>query len=394
MNPWVVRLMRPFVRRGLRRQKIQAIEVRGASGIQSVLDQDAGIVITPNHSFHYDSYVLIETSHRLKRPFHFLTAWQVFEMSTPFEQWMLQRHGCYSINREANDLKAFKTSVDILQRGRHPLVVFPEGDIYHHNDRISPFRDGAAAIALSAAKRSSRPIVAVPCATKAFYMTDPTPELSALMTRLEESLHWKPLLHKGLSERIYRVAEGLLALKELEYLEQAQSGPIIRRVRHLANEVLGRLERKYQIPTASDAIPERVKDVRRAIIAEMEKGSANEAERRSREDDLEDMFFVIQLYSYPGHYVAENPVIERLAETIDKFEEDVLHAVYPAIRGTRMAVVQFGDPITIPGEKQSKSSISDWTDRLEKRVQELLDDINSHPPKESLSAASKPSIVS
>lgn len=347
------------------------------------------MLITPNHSFHYDSYVLIETSHRLKRPFHFLTAWQVFEMSTPFEQWMLQRHGCYSINREANDLHAFKTSVDILQRGRNPLVVFPEGDIYHHNDRVSPFRDGAAAIGLSAAKRSDRPIVVVPCAVKAFYLTDPTPELNELMTRLEESLHWKPLRHKSLPERIYRVAEGLLSLKELEYLGHAQTGLIVRRVRHLVNEVLRRLEHKYQIPTGPEAIPERVKDVRRAIIAEMEKDAATEGQRQLLENDLEDMFFVIQLYSYPGNYVEEKPGIERIAETIDKFEEDVLHAVYPTVRATRQAVVQFGEAIPIPAEKQSKSSISEWTDKLENQVQRLLDDINAHAPQESLSGRSK-----
>ena len=39
---------------------------------------------------------------------------------------------------------------------------------------------------------------------------------------------------------------------------------------------------------------------------------------------MEDLFFVIQLYSYPGDYVAEKPSIERIAETLDKFEEDVL----------------------------------------------------------------------
>jgi len=44
---------------------------------------------------------------------------------------------------------------------------------------------------------------------------------------------------------------------------------------------------------------------------------------------MDDLFFVIQLYSYPGDYVAERPVIERIAETLDKFEEDVLQATYP-----------------------------------------------------------------
>ncbi len=382
LTPWIVRWMRPFIHRDLKKQKIRKIEVRGMPAVQDALQQPAGIILIPNHSFHYDSYVLIETSHRLRRPFHFLTAWQVFEMGGRFDRWMLQRHGCFSINREGNDLQAFKTSVEILRSSPYPLVVFPEGDIYHHNDRISPFRDGAAAIALSAAKRSERPILAIPCAIKAFYLSDPMVELERLMTRLEESLHWKPLRQRGLSERIYRVAEGLLALKELEYLRQAQSGPMTERVRQLADAVLSRLEEKHEVQQIGDEIPERVKELRRAVIARSEQNTLSPEDRLVLDGDLEDLFFVIQLYSYPGDYVAERPVIERIAETLDKFEEDVLHAVYPGIRGERKVVVQFGDPISMPDGRNGKASVAEWTDRFEQNVQSLLDQINAHPPAE------------
>lgn len=382
LTPWIVRLMRPWIQRDLRRMKIREIEVRGSEAVQQVLQQPAGVLITPNHSFHYDSYVLIETSHRLRRPFHFLTAWQVFAMSRAFDRWMLQRHGCYSINREANDLQAFRTSVEILQTSDFPLVIFPEGDIYHHNDRISPFRDGAAAMAISAAKRSQRPVVAIPCAIKAFYLTDPSAALERLMTRLEESLHWRPLSRHGLSERIYRFAEGLLMLKELEYLQQPQPGPIPQRVRQLAHTVLGRLEQKHSIKRHGADISERVKDVRRAVIAQIERETSTPAAAASLQSDLEDLFFVIQLSSYPGDYVAEKPVIERVAETLDKFEEDLLNAVYPAVRGERKVVVQFGQPLAIPDGSRGKASVPEWTDRLERQVQALLDDINAQPPVE------------
>jgi 1-acyl-sn-glycerol-3-phosphate acyltransferase len=376
--------MRPLIQRDLRRQKIKNVEVRGLEHCQKALTEPVGILITPNHSFHYDSYVLIEISHRLHRPFHFLTAWQVFDMGSPFDRWMLQRHGCYSINREANDVQAFKTSVEILQTSDHPLVIFPEGDVYHHNDRISPFRDGAAAIALSAAKRSDRPVLAIPCAVKAFYLSNPEPELSQLMARLEATLHWRPHTHLSLAERIYRFAEGLLVLKELEYLNEPQSGEIPERVQRLASEVLSRLEVKHQLKRTDNEIPDRVKDVRRAVITAMEHESADPEERTSLERDLEDLFFVIQLYSYPGDYVAEKPVLERIAETLDKFEEDVLRADYPAIRGERHVVVQFGEPLTVPNGREGKPSVAEWTNRLEQGVQRLLDEINAHPPADAI----------
>ena len=376
--------MRPLIRRDLKRQRIRHIEVRGIEHCRQALAENAGILITPNHSFHYDSYVLIELSHRLGRPFHFLTAWQVFDMGRRFDRWMLQRHGCYSINREANDVHAFKTSVEILQKSNHPLVIFPEGDIYHHNDRVSPFRDGAAAIALSAAKRSDRAVLAIPCAIKAFYLSNPEPELTQLMTRLEATLHWRPHSHLGLVERIYRFAEGLLALKELEYLNEPQSGEIPERVKRLASVVLRRLELKYEVTRPGDKIPDRVKDIRRAVIAAMEHEESSPDKRAALGTDLEDLFFVIQLYSYPGDYVAEQPVLERIAETLDKFEEDVLHADYPAVRGERQVVVQFGTPITIPNGRDGKPSVAELTDRLEQSVQWLLGEINAHPPVGSI----------
>src|SRR5262245_48236962 len=99
MSPWLVRLWRPMVNRDLARgQKIVELDIRGIERVQKALADGAGVLITPNHSFHYDSYVLIEGSHRVGRPFHFLTAWQVFAMSNWQTRMMLQWHGCFSIN--------------------------------------------------------------------------------------------------------------------------------------------------------------------------------------------------------------------------------------------------------------------------------------------------------
>jgi hypothetical protein len=80
---------------------------------------------------------------------------------------------------------------------------------------------------------------------------------------------------------------------------------------------------------------------------------------------------------YPGDYVAERPTIERIAETLDKAEEDVLRADYPGIRGTRRAVVRFGEPILVPKEREAKGVVEQWTDLVEGKVQGLLDEINA-----------------
>lgn len=377
MTPWLVRWLRPLIRRDLKRQQIDHLDIQGLDHLRAALSDGNGLLITPNHSFHYDSYVLIEVAHRVNRPFHFMTAWQVFQMSNRFQRWVLQRHGCFSVDRESSDVAALKRSIEILSESEHPLVIFPEGDIYHHSDRISPFRDGAAAIALSAAKRASRKIVVLPCALKCFYVSDPTQSLQEILNRLESSLHWRPRSEIPLVERVYRIAEGLLTLKEMEYLGEPRRGRVAERVGGLANTVLQRLEAKRGLSSNNSSIPERVKEVRRAVIEQQERQDTDIETRQALTADMDDLFFVIQLYSYPGDYVAEKPVIERIAETLDKFEEDVLNADYPAVRGPRRVVVRFGEPLEVPKKRGGRAAVAEWTRRIESQVQAGLDAINS-----------------
>lgn len=378
MSPWICRLWRPLINRELTRgQKITNIEVQGIEHPQQALKEGCGVMVTPNHSFHYDSYVMIETAHRVGQPFHFLSAWQVFAMSKPFEQRVLQWHGCFSINREAADLKAFKQSVEIVATAPQPLVVFPEGDIYHSNDRVTPFRDGAAAIAMSAAKKAERKVVCIPVALKCFYVQDPSAELAQVVTRLEERLHWRPRTDWPLDKRILAYADGLLALKEIEYMGRQQTGTIRERIQGLAHHVLAKHEQTYEVTSPAGIVPERVKEVRRAVIKRLEEENITEAVRRPLVDAMEDMFFVVQLYSYPGNYLAEKPTVERAAETIDKFEEDVLQQSYAGIRGERHCIVRFGAPIEIPKERGARDAVQKMTDQLESSVQTLLDEINA-----------------
>src|SRR5688572_4775297 len=82
MTPWLVKLWRGSINRELTNgQKITQIDVQGMEHPQQALKEGCGVMVTPNHSFHYDSYVMIEAGHRVGQPFHFLCAWQVFAMS-------------------------------------------------------------------------------------------------------------------------------------------------------------------------------------------------------------------------------------------------------------------------------------------------------------------------
>jgi hypothetical protein len=147
----------------------------------------------------------------------------------------------------------------------------------------------------------------------------------------------------------------------------------------LTSHILVACENRYAITKKSTLIPERVKEVRRTIIAAREEHgeSASQDQHRQWAADMDNMFLVTQLYSYPGNYLLENPSIERIAETLDKLEEDALEATYPTVHGQREVIVQFATPIELPMGKEKRLSPADLTDEMELRVQSMLDELNA-----------------
>jgi 1-acyl-sn-glycerol-3-phosphate acyltransferase len=376
LKPRFVRLFRPF-RRWQRTsgQKLIEVEVRGAKHVHRTLAEGHGMLITPNHPTHADAYGMYEVSDHVGRPFYFMATWHLFAARNFLGRRILQWHGVFSVDREGTDLRAFKQAVGIVQNRPFPLVIFPEGEVYHCNDRVTPFREGAAMVALSAAKRAKRPVVCVPCALKYEYLEDPTPTLLQSMAELERNIHWRPEPQRPLPERIYRFAEAAMAIKEIEFYNHATTGSLPERTEALANHILSRLEERYEIEPGKRTIPERTKELRRISIEKLENLTPDDPEYKQINDDLDDLFLVVQAFSYPGNYVAEMPSIERLAETLDKFEEDVLGKYTSTIRAPRKLTACLGEPIPVQGERGSRSSASELTDMLENRVQKMLDGI-------------------
>ncbi len=384
LSPWFVRLTRWYRRRmRLKEQRLLEVDVSGVEHVRHALKEGHGVLIAPNHPSHADPFTFYEAMDSVPSAAYFMATWHVFDSRGAIGQWALQRIGIFSVDREGADLQAFKESIRILRECSHPLIIFPEGEIYHCNDRVTPFREGPATIALSAARRAERPIVCIPSAVKYEYLDDPTPGLKLMMEELEAQIHWRPKRDLSLPDRIYAFAEAMLALKELEYLGAVSRDPLPDRVRAMTESILKGLEERHGCARNDDTIPERIKEVRRRVLEKLQPESESD-EKSSNGDgsldeeqlvmDLEDLFFVSQLYSYPGDYVLQEPSLERLAETFDKFEEDVLHRSSATIRGTRKASVYFDEPIRIEAKKRSRTAASDLTNQIESRVQWMLDE--------------------
>ncbi len=374
LSPGWLHLWRPLRRRKQRKtQRLRDVEVRGGEIVRRQVEQGHGVLITPNHAGHADCFSACEAADRVGLPFYYMIAWQVFQRANWCTRLSLQHHGCFSVDREGTDLRAFRQAVEILKSRRNPLVVFPEGEVYHVNRRVTPFREGPAAMALLAARKGDRPVVCVPCSIVYTYVEDPMPDLLRLMDNLERAILWRPQRDATLQQRIYRLAQGVLALKELEYLGVTGEGSLPERLARLIEGILGPLEQRYEVEKAGMTVPERIKILRQQAIKRLDGLPQHDPRRVTCGQNLDDLFTVVQLFSYPGNYVAEKPTVERMAETLDKFEEDILGVSTATIRGVRKATVTFGEPIPVSADR-NKGAAATLTRTLEERVQAMLDE--------------------
>lgn len=384
LSPSVVRLCAPLRRLIQRRQyRIDSVEVDGVAHLTRLLEESAGVMITPNHVCFPDPFLLAEAASRVGRPFYFMTAWQVFGTAPWIQREVLRRIGCFSVDREGNDARAFRTAVGILKSEPNPLVVFPEGEMYHTNDLIMPFHEGGARILLTAASRSDRPVACLPAALRYEYTVDPTSELLSLVDELEARFFWRPGSNMTLVERIYRIAEAALALKEIEQLGETQTGTVPDRLRSLCQALLERLEKQAGLNGAEKITPVRVKQLRQYAIGQLEGLSDDSPEWLRLQEFLDDVFLATQLSSYPGDYLTQNPDVERTAETLDKLEEDILGVAHARVRGRRKALLRFGEPIPIPARRTAQPTAAELTQQMESTVQAELTRLAQSAPATS-----------
>ena len=90
-------------------------------------------------------------------------------------------------------------------------------------------------------------------------------------------------------------------------------------------------------------------------------------------EGLDDVQLALQLFSYPGDYITEEPTPERMAETIEKFEEDVFGVIRSI--GQRCARVRFGTLVDLKQAckaGRTRAVIAKVTDELEATIGNLL----------------------
>jgi 1-acyl-sn-glycerol-3-phosphate acyltransferase len=366
------RFFRPILPLYLRRTAaIERVDCHGVDRLKASLAAGHGIMLAPNHCRPCDPMVLGPLSYEVGRPFYIVASWHVF-MQNRLQSFLLPRVGVFSIYREGTDREALKTAMQVTAEAKRPFVIFPEGVISRHNDKLNHLMEGTALMARGAAKQraAANPpgkVVVHPVAIRYYFDGDIEVTAPPVLRTIEHRLTWRPQDDLPIGDRIAKIGGALLALKEVEYLGAAQSGTMAERVQRLIDRLLVPLENEWVKGRREKEIVGRVKLLRMAIVPEMVSGGLSESEMQRRWMHLADMYLAQQISCYPPDYLAADPTPERYLETVERFEEDITDRARP--HSPMRALVEVGEAIEVSPERVRGAE----TDPLMTAIREQLE---------------------
>jgi 1-acyl-sn-glycerol-3-phosphate acyltransferase len=355
---------------------ITEIEVRGERTLRELQRAGHGIVLTPNHCRMSDAILLHSLAMQARQPFFVMASAHLFRGSRALA-WTIRRLGGFSVNREGIDRQAIQKATDILVAGARPLVIFPEGALSHCNEHLNPLQEGVSFIARTAAAKldgagqaAGRRIYALPVAIRYVYRGDIEATAGRILTSIEQRLSWRPFIGECLVRRIYRVGQALLALKEQEYFGHARTGTIDERLAGLINHILAPQEVEWLRGAKAGSTIARVRDLRRAILPAMVEGNlaADEVDRRWRQ--LENASFAQSISLYPPRYVATRPTVDRVLETVERFNEHLCGD--ETAHGPKKAIIDVGEPIEVSPKRDRAATVDPLLQSIEQSLTALL----------------------
>ncbi len=310
-----------------RREGVVKHECRNLNLLRESVEAGHGVMLTPNHPRMSDPAVISYLANETPCPFYAMASWHLFN-----QDWrttmMIRAMGAFSVNREGLDRKAIDYAINILQTAERPLLIFPEGTTSRTNDRLMSLMEGPAFIARTAAKRKAKhdggKVVVHPVGIKYVFEGNINTACNSVLSDLERKLTWKPQTDLPLFERLVKVGNGLLTLKEQQFdCPVPPNTPLRQRQTNLVNHLLHPLEEEWIGSRQNGGIAIRIKNLRMKIFPEMSRSNLENSERERRWKQLERTYLAQQVDCYPDNYVAEHPTVDRYLETCEKFDEDI-----------------------------------------------------------------------
>ena len=361
---------------------VESWELTGSELLKASLEAGHGIMLAPNHCRPCDPFVLGSLCGAVARNFYIMASWHLF-MQSRFQAWLLPRVGVFSVYREGMDREALRFAIQILTEAQRPLVVFPEGFITRSNDRLNHLMEGPSFMARTAAKQraTANPpgkVVIHPIALRYFFRGDLAGSINPVLEQIENRLSWRAVPNKPMIERIRRIGQALLALKELEYFGQAQSGTLDQRLAGLIDRLLSPLEKEWQKEKREGDTFARVKALRSAILPDLVSGEISEEERARRWKQLADIYVAQQTFCYPPDYLNHSPTTEQILETVERFEEDLTGTT--RVHRPIHAVIEVGEALEVSPGRERGAATDPLMVRLRERLEAMLANSRSQRP--------------
>ena len=366
---------------------IEELEIEGGERLRALAESGARIMLAPNHPTHSDPQVMSETDRRLGVRNHFMAAYDVF-LRSRMQGWILQHNGAFSVDREGSDSRSLKTALKLLQESPMGLTIFPEGNVYLCNDRVTPFLEGAFFIALKAHRSLApdRGVHVVPVSLKYSYIEDVRPQVNSALKALEADVVIEEAPEEDPIKQLTRLGRYLLA----EHLERRGMFREMAMVREedlwqglsaAAERVLHGLEGDLELTSTPELSPmERVRRARARIhqirIDENSKVLPGETQRWA-----DRAMFAFRVLSYGTPYAGEHPSLDRYAETVERLMEDHYARIHPPF-GRRKACVQIGEAIDLAEfldsfEGKPREAVGALARKVETAVQDGIDQANT-----------------
>jgi hypothetical protein len=239
--------------------------------------------------------------------------------------------------------------------------------------------DGPSFIARQAAKRRAEQdppgkVVIHPVAIRYSYDGDLEAALGPVLDKFEARFTWPPQRHRTLVERIGRIGEALLSLKEVEYLGSPRAGNPYERADFLVREVLSKLEKEWNIKDPPKSIVARVKLLRTKILPDLIEKKVNGDERERRWRHLSACYYVQQIAHYPREYILrEKNLPERVLETVERFEEDFTDSSHK--HSPLHCVIKVGEAIEVDTRRDRSAATDPITDAMAEQLQRMLSEL-------------------
>ncbi|MGY8767309.1 MAG: 1-acyl-sn-glycerol-3-phosphate acyltransferase [Pirellulales bacterium] len=363
-----------------RKEGVEDYELRNEHLLKQSLDAGHGIMLTPNHCRTSDPLVMGYLSRAVGCHLYSMASWHLFNQGW-FNSWAIRLMGGFSVYREGIDRKSINTAIDTLVTAERPLVIFPEGSTTRTNDHLHALLDGISFIARTAAKKREKAktgkVVVHPIALKYLFRGNLFDTIDPVLAQMEHRFTWKTQQEIGLTDRVTNIGMAILALKELEYFGEVQSISLEDRLKQLIDRLLGPLEQEWLGSESSGTVVPRVKALRMNIMPDMVKGNISEEERTRRWDHLRDIYLAQQVSCYLPDYLTESPSIDRILETVERYEEDLTDKI--TRHGSLKVILEVGEAI----EVSSKRDKSLPTDPLMNQIELQLTSMMANLAKES-----------